>query len=160
MHASWRYLGSVLIISLSAALAGCTSSPTPEATPCDRACRALAVALFRSEAGRAGPSRTAHIRSGRRSRPGGLACRLARGADRHDTRLPGGVPARRLGGDNLSDGCEGSRYHRFGSLDGLDLTLDDRTLSDQFLAQILEMPVAEVTDGGSDVSFPWSGGGR
>ena len=55
---------------------------------------------------------------------------------------------------HLSDGCEASRYHRFGSLDGLDLTLDDRTLSDQFLAQILEMPVADVTDGGSDVAFP------
>jgi hypothetical protein len=30
--ASWRYLGSVLIISVTSALAGCTTTPTPEAT--------------------------------------------------------------------------------------------------------------------------------
>jgi hypothetical protein len=51
------------------------------------------------------------------------------------------------------DGCVASRFHRF-SLEGYDLTLDDRTLTDQYLAQLLEMPVADVTDGGSDVGFP------
>lgn len=54
---------------------------------------------------------------------------------------------------SLVDGCEGSRYHRF-SLDGLDLTLDDRTLTDQFLARMLEIPVDDIAKEGSTVAFP------
>ena len=144
MHAFRRHLGSVLIISVTAALAGCTTSPTPEAT------RAI-------EPAEPSPSPTSVERPDVPAPPEQLT--FEAGADLDpEVWLAGwhaepidmthGYPVVYPRDDweemNLSDGCEGSRYHRFGSLDGLDLTLDDRTLSDQYLAQILEMPVAEV----------------
>lgn len=52
------------------------------------------------------------------------------------------------------NGCVSTRFHRFGSLEGLDLTLDDRSLSDQYLAQYLDIPVDDVAESGSDVLFP------
>jgi hypothetical protein len=154
MHAFRRHLASAGIIIVSAALAGCTSSPTPAAT------RVI-------EPAEPSPSPTSIQRPDVPAPPEQLT--FEAGADLDpEVWLAGwhaepidmthGYPVVYPRDDweerNLSDGCEASRYHRFGSLDGLDLTLDDRTLSDQYLAQILEMPVEEVSNGGSDVTFP------
>ncbi|KRB36158.1 hypothetical protein [Microbacterium sp. Root180] len=54
---------------------------------------------------------------------------------------------------HFAEDCIASRYHRF-TLDGLDPTLDDRSLSNQLLAQVTEIPVDDITEEGSDVLFP------
>ena len=154
MHASWRYLGSVLIISVTAALAGCTTSPTPEATPAIESAEAVPSPSSVQRPDVPAPPEQLTFEAGADLDPEvWLAGWHAEPID-----MTHGYPVVYPRDDweeiHLSDGCEASRYHRFGSLDGLDLTLDDRTLSDQFLAQILEMPVADISDGGSDVAFP------
>ena len=154
MQASWRHLGSVLIISVTAALAGCTIIPTPEATPAIEPAEAVTSPSSVPRPDVPAPPEQLTFEAGADLDP---EVWLA-GWHVEPIDMTHGYPVVYPRDDweekHLSDGCEGSRYHRFGSLDGLDLTLDDRTLSDQFLAQILEMPVAEISDGGSDVSFP------
>jgi hypothetical protein len=154
MPALWRYFGSALIIGVTAALAGCTNSPTPQAVRVTEPAEPSPSPPSVQRPDVPAPPEQLTFEAGAELDPEvWLAGWHAEPID-----MTHGYPVVYPRDDweerHLSDGCEGSRYHRFGSLDGLDLTLDDRTLSDQFLAQILEMPVDDVSDGGSDVSFP------
>ena len=154
MEASWRYLGSVLIISVTAALAGCTTSPTPEASPVIEPADAVTSPSPIPRPDVPAPPEQLTFEAG-----ADLDAEVwLAGWHMEPVDMSHGYPVVYPRDDweekHLADGCESSRYHRFSSLDGLDLTLDDRTLSDQYLAQILEMPVTEVSEGGSDVSFP------
>ncbi|GGI47317.1 hypothetical protein BCL57_002016 [Agromyces flavus] len=51
-------------------------------------------------------------------------------------------------------GCVSTRSHQFGSLDGLDLSLDDRALSDQYFSQVVGIPAEAIAENGSDVPYP------
>ncbi|SFS09391.1 hypothetical protein SAMN04487846_2529 [Microbacterium sp. cf046] len=153
---AWRHLGSVVIITVAVALAGCTASPTPEDAPAIEPAEAVTS-----------PSPSPVSRPAVPAPPEQLTFEAGAGLD-SEVWLAGWhvepidmthgysvvYPRDDWEEKHLSNGCEGSRYHRFGPLDGLDLTLDDRTLTDQFLAQLLEMPIEDVSEGGSDVSFP------
>ena len=155
MQASRRYLSSVVTVVVIAALAGCSAGPTAEAArsaePAETTTSPPADPTQEVPAPpdqltfEAGADLDPQVwRAGWHVEPIDLTHGYTVVYPRDDWE------EKHLSGD----GCEGSRYHRFGSLDGLDLELDDRTLSDQFLAQILEMPVEEISEGGSDVLFP------
>ncbi|MFH8253253.1 hypothetical protein ACH3VR_23000 [Microbacterium sp. B2969] len=144
---------TVLIVSVSAVLAGCSTSPPPAATPA-------------IEPAAPSPSPSSVERPDVPAPPEQLT--FDAGADLDPQVWLAGWHVEPIDMTNgyavvyprddweekhLSDGCEASRSHRF-SLDGLDLSLDDRTLSDQLLAQIVEIPVADISENGSDVPFP------
>lgn len=157
MHTARRYLGIALIISVTSALAGCAASPTPQATPAIEPAEAVTSPSPIPRPDVSAPPEQLTFESGADLDPEVWLV----GWHAEPIDMTHGYPVVYPRDDweerHLANGCEGWRYHRFGSLDGLDLTLDDRTLSDQFLAQLLEMPVADVTDGGSDVLFPVTG---
>lgn len=146
-------IGACVIITLAAVLAGCTSSPTPEATPAAEPVEAVETpaSLPRPELP-APPEQLTFEAGADLDSEVWLAGWHVRPID-----MTNGYPVVYPRDDweekKLSDGCESSRYHKF-SLDGLDLTLDDRTLTDQYLAQILDIPVADISAEGSDISFP------
>ena len=154
MRASGRYFGIVLIFGVTAALGGCVASPIPQATRAIEPAEAVTSSAPVPRPDVPPPPQQLTFEAGADLDP---EVWLA-GWHVEPIDMTNGYPVVYPRDDweetHLSDGCESSRYHRFGSLDGLDLTLDDRTLSDQYLAQIVELPVAEVSDGGSDVLFP------
>ena len=158
MHASKRHLASALILGFSVVLAGCAGNLTSEATrvtePAEPSPSPSPSSTPVQRPDVPAPPEQLTFEAGAELDPGvWLAGWHAQPIDMTHG-YPVVYPRDDWEDKHLSEGCEASRYHQFGSLEGLDLTLDDRTLSDQFLAQVLEMSVADVSDGGSDVAFP------
>lgn len=152
-HASWKRIASVLIVGAAAVLSGCSGGPRPEIVQTVEPTTPVTAAAEIERPDVPPPPEQLTFAAGADLDPSiWMAGWHAEPID-----MTNGYPVVFPRDDweevHFGEGCEGSRYHRF-SLEGLDLTLDDRSLTDQFLAQILEMPVADVSEGGSDITYP------